>query len=72
MDGSERLERRDAAAPSEDPELASDETSASSPGAKVDSLETQWLPRIAGGRIGNRLANISWRSRMRWLDDGGR
>ena len=23
-------------------------------------------------RFGNRLATVSWRSRMRWLDDGGR
>jgi len=24
------------------------------------------------GRIGTDLVNVSWRSRMRWLDDGGR
>jgi len=30
------------------------------------------LPHDNGGRIGTDLANVSWRSRMRWLDDGGR
>jgi hypothetical protein len=30
------------------------------------------LPRDAEGRIGSDLTNLSWRSRMRWLDDGGR
>lgn len=30
------------------------------------------LPRDDEGRIGTDLANLSWRSRMRWLDDGGR
>jgi len=30
------------------------------------------LPRDAEGRIGADLTNLSWRSRMGWLDDGGR
>jgi hypothetical protein len=30
------------------------------------------LPPDAEGRIGTDLASLSWRSRMRWLDDGGR
>lgn len=30
------------------------------------------LPRDAEGRIGSELTNLSWRSRMVWLDDGGR
>jgi hypothetical protein len=30
------------------------------------------LPRDADGRIGADLTNVSWRSRMGWLDDGGR
>lgn len=30
------------------------------------------LPHDAEGRIGSDLANLSWRSRMGWLDDGGR
>jgi hypothetical protein len=30
------------------------------------------LPRDADGRIGADLTNLSWRSRMGWLDDGGR
>jgi len=30
------------------------------------------LPRDAEGRMGTDLANLSWRSRMGWLDDGGR
>ena len=30
------------------------------------------LPHDDEGRIGTDLANLSWRSRMRWLDDGGR
>jgi hypothetical protein len=30
------------------------------------------LPRDAEGRVGSDLTNLSWRSRMRWLDDGGR
>lgn len=29
-------------------------------------------PRGHDGRIGGELANLSWRSRMSWLDDGGR
>jgi len=28
--------------------------------------------RTIEGHTGGRRANISWRSRMRWLDDGGR
>jgi hypothetical protein len=30
------------------------------------------LPRDADGRIGADLTNLSWRSRIGWLDDGGR
>ena len=30
------------------------------------------LPHDAEGRIGSDLTNLSWRSRMGWLDDGGR
>ena len=30
------------------------------------------LPPDAEGRIGSDLTNLSWRSRMGWLDDGGR
>jgi len=30
------------------------------------------LPYDHEGRIGTCLGNLSWRSRMRWLDDGGR
>jgi hypothetical protein len=30
------------------------------------------LPRDAEGRIGDDVTNLSWRSRMGWLDDGGR
>jgi hypothetical protein len=29
-------------------------------------------PRIHGGRIGTEQTGVSWRARMRWLDDGGR
>jgi len=72
MDRSERLDPRDTPAPGEDPELAPAEIPSSTPDSKTDSTTTGWLPRLAGGRIGNRLANVSWRSRMRWLDDGGR
>ena len=30
------------------------------------------VPHDDEGRIGTGLAKLSWRSRMRWLDDGGR
>jgi len=30
------------------------------------------MPHAAEGRIGSDLMNLSWRSRMGWLDDGGR
>ena len=30
------------------------------------------LPHDAEGRIGSEMTNLSWRSRMGWLDDGGR
>ena len=30
------------------------------------------VPHDDEGRIGTDLVNLSWRSRMRWLDDGGR
>jgi len=30
------------------------------------------LPHDDEGRIGTDLVNLSWRSRMNWLDDGGR
>ena len=72
MDGSEGLERRGTPGLREDRELVPDETPSSTPGAKAELTETGWLPRLAGGRIGNRAMNISWRFRMRWRDDGGR
>ena len=30
------------------------------------------LPRDLEGQINGRLAKVSWRYRMRWIDDGGR
>jgi hypothetical protein len=30
------------------------------------------LPRVVDGRLGADIARLSWRARMRWLDDGGR
>ena len=38
----------------------------------VALLEPNRITPYLDGRFGNRLATVSWRSRMRWLDDGGR
>lgn len=73
--GSGRLELRGAPAPGRDHELVPDAmpkhcpesaTVSNEPSAASDS------PHRGEGRIGTDLANLSWRSRMRWLDDGGR
>jgi len=42
------------------------------PGPTSGSTAMNDLPYDHEGRIGTCLGNLSWRSRMRWLDDGGR
>ena len=42
------------------------------PGPTRGSRTVSGVPHDDEGRIGTGLAKLSWRSRMRWLDDGGR
>jgi hypothetical protein len=54
------------------PELVPDAIPYDGPEPTCGSRAMGDLPHDAEGRIGTDLANLSWRSRMRWLDDGGR
>ena len=54
------------------PELVPDAIPYDRAGPTSGSRAVSDLPHDDEGRIGNDLANLSWRSRMRWLDDGGR
>ena len=54
------------------PELVPDAIPYDGAGPSSGSRAVGDLPHDDEGRIGTDLANLSWRSRMRWLDDGGR
>ena len=54
------------------PELVPDAIPYDGPEPTDGSRAVSDLPHDEEGRIGNDLANLSWGSRMRWLDDGGR
>lgn len=70
--GSGRLELRGSPAPGRESELVPDQIPPSDRETTSASTGHGSSPRFARGRIGSPLANVSWRSRMRWLDDGGR
>ena len=67
-----RLELRGAPGPGEDRQLVPDAISYDVPEPVTPSSDTSRAPGDLDGRFGNRLAMVSWRARMRWLDDGGR
>ena len=67
-----RLELRGVAAPGEDHQLVPDAIPYHVPEPIIAPSDPSCLPIYLGNRFGNRLATVSWRSRMRWLDDGGR
>ena len=67
-----RLELRGAPGPGQDRQLVPDAIPYDVPEPCTPSSDTRRAPRYLDGRFGNRLAMVSWRSRMRWLDDGGR
>jgi hypothetical protein len=54
------------------PELVPDAIPYDGPDPARGSRAVSDVPHDDEGRIGTGLANLSWRSRMRWLDDGGR
>jgi hypothetical protein len=54
------------------PELVPNTITYDGPDPTRGSRAVSDLPHDGEGRIGTDLANLSWRSRMRWLDDGGR
>ena len=66
------LELREAPAPGQDRQLVPDAIPYDVPEPCTPSSDTSRAPRDLDGRFGNQLAMVSWRSRMRWLDDGGR
>jgi hypothetical protein len=70
--GTGRLELRGIPAPGHDRELVPDAIPSDVPEPTTESTPEIQLVRDVDGQIGGRLANVSWRSRMRWLDDGGR
>jgi hypothetical protein len=67
-----RLELRGAPGPGQDRQLVPDAIPYDVPEPFTPSSDTSRAPRYLDGRFGNRLAIVSWHSRMRWLDDGGR
>jgi len=70
--GSGRLALRGTPPGGSAPELVPDAIPYDGAGSTIGSSAPSDLPHDHEGRIGNDLANLSWRSRMRWLDDGGR
>ena len=70
--GSGRLELRGVPSPGHDHELVPDAIPYEGLEPRTESKGEIRLPRNANGQVRSRLAAISWRSRMRWLDDGGR
>jgi hypothetical protein len=67
-----RLELRGVRAPGEAHELVPDAIPYDGFEPVLPSPTSNRGSRFLDGRFGNRLATVSWRSRMRWLDDGGR
>ena len=67
-----RLELREAPGPGQDRQVVPDAIPYDVPEPVTPSSDTSRPPRYLDGRFGNQLAMVSWRSRMRWLDDGGR
>lgn len=67
-----RLELRGVAAPGEAHQLVPDAIPYDVPEPTAAPSDPSCIPIYLGDRFGNRLATVSWRSRMRWLDDGGR
>lgn len=45
---------------------------AAAPTAYTAADESPRVPNVIAGRLGSERTNISWQSRMTWLDDGGR
>ena len=66
-----RLELRGVPAPGEDHQLVPDAIPYDVPERAISPSDPDCAPVHLGDRFGNRLATVSWRSRMRWLDDGG-
>jgi hypothetical protein len=66
-----RLELRGVPAPGEDYQLVPDAIPSDVPQPALSSSDPSCDPVHLANRFGNRLATVSWRSRMRWLDDGG-
>ena len=67
-----RLELRGVPGPGQDRQLVPDAIPYDVPERFTPSSDTSLAPRYLDGSFGNRLASVSWGSRMRWLDDGGR
>jgi hypothetical protein len=67
-----RLELRGKPTPDQERELVPDAIPFDPPEPVSNSTIGFDLPRVVGGRVGGGLAKLSWRARMRWLDDGGR
>ena len=70
--GCGRLELRGVRATGGDHELVPDALPSPDREPTGESKRQVRLPPDVDAVVGNRLAKISWRSRMRWLDDGGR
>jgi len=69
--GSGRLELRGVPSPGQGRELVPDAIPHDGPEPTPESKPGIRLPRDRHGQIAGPLATVSWRSRMRWLDDGG-
>lgn len=69
--GSGRLELRGRPAANRDRELVPDAIPYDGPEITEPDGQRD-LPRTVESSIGTGLAKLSWRARMRWLDDGGR
>jgi hypothetical protein len=67
-----RLELRGVRAPGAEHELVPDAIPYDAIEPALPSPEPNRIATFLDDRFGNRLATISWRSRMQWLDDGGR
>lgn len=73
--GSGRLELRATPPGGDDPEVVPDAIpyhGHHGPEPSGRSTPVSDLPHDSEGRIGTELTNLSWRSRLSWLDDGGR
>lgn len=67
-----RLELRGVPAPGRGHQLVPDAIPYDVPETAFGRSAPSSIPVYLGERFGNRLATVSWRSRMRWLGDGGR